>query len=215
MRAPELPIGCPSAIAPPLTLTRAGSRSSPRMQARLCAANASFSSIKSRFGARRPARASAFFVAGIGPSPMKAGSTPAVAETTKRASGVTPDAFTASSLARSTAAAPSLIGDEFPAVTVPPARKAGASLASFSSVVSGRGDSSFAKRIDSPFGAGIGTGTISRANAPASHAAPAFFCDASAKASCSSRPIPPFFATFSAVSPMLWSSKRAAIFGFG
>ena len=48
MRQPLEPIGCPSAIAPPLTLTRAGSSSSPRMHAIDCAAKASFSSTRSR-----------------------------------------------------------------------------------------------------------------------------------------------------------------------
>ena len=67
MRQPLDPMGCPSAIAPPFTFTRAGSSSSPRMQAIACAANASFSSTRSRSPTRQPARASAFLPAGIGP----------------------------------------------------------------------------------------------------------------------------------------------------
>ena len=64
-----------------------------------------------------------------------------------------------SSDAITSAAAPSLIPDELPAVTVPPARNAGFSAASFSSVVSGRGCSS---RTTSP------TGTSSSSKRPAS-----------------------------------------------
>ena len=60
----------------------------------------------------------------------------------------------------------------------------------------------------------IVTGTSSSWNAPSAHARAAFWCDASAKASCSSRETPHFSATFSAVSPMDWSGKRSAIFGF-
>ncbi len=66
------------------------------------------------------------------------------------------------------AAAPSLIPDALPAVTVPPARNAGFSDASFSSVVSGRGCSS---RTTSP------TGTSSSSKRPASAAAAQRCCD--------------------------------------
>ena len=59
-RAPDAPSGWPIAIAPPLTLTRAGSRPSSRTHGIAWAANASFSSIRSRSAAAIPARASAF-----------------------------------------------------------------------------------------------------------------------------------------------------------
>ena len=65
--------------------------------------------------------------------PMTRGSTPATALATKRPSGSTPSSRAFSSLAMTSAAAPSLIPLEFPAVTVPPSRKAGFSVASFSS----------------------------------------------------------------------------------
>src|SRR5690606_15172349 len=39
-RAPDIPIGCPTGIAPPLTLTRSGSRPSSRVLAMPTAANA-------------------------------------------------------------------------------------------------------------------------------------------------------------------------------
>ena len=73
-----------------------------------------------------------------------------------------------SSVASTTQAAPSLICEELPAVTVPPSRNTGRSLASFSSVVSGRGPSSACTVTGSPFGCGTGTGTISSSKRPAS-----------------------------------------------
>ena len=71
MRAPEQPTGCPSAIAPPFTLTLAGSRPSSLMQGRAWAANASFSSTRSGSLADHAARRSARCVAGTGPMPMR------------------------------------------------------------------------------------------------------------------------------------------------
>ena len=65
-----------------------------------------------------------------------------------------------------TAAAPSLIPEAFPAVTVPPSfLKAGGSLAIFSIEVS-IGRSSVLKERGSPFFWGICTGTISSSTAP-------------------------------------------------
>jgi hypothetical protein len=58
----------------------------------------------------------------------------------------------------STAAAPSLSGQELPAVTLPPSLNAGSSCESFSSVELARGPSSFATTVPS----GRVTGTISR-----------------------------------------------------
>src|SRR5512133_1975063 len=59
-RAPLIPSGCPSAIAPPLTLTLSGSRPSSRMTTRLCDAKASFSSTRSNSPAPIPVRARSF-----------------------------------------------------------------------------------------------------------------------------------------------------------
>ena len=68
----------------------------------------------------------------MGPDPMTAGSTPAVAQDAMRASGVNPR-FSASAAVISTrAAAPSLRPEAEPAVTVPSFEKAGLSLASAS-----------------------------------------------------------------------------------
>ena len=47
MRAPEAPIGCPRAIAPPFTFTRSQSQPRARPSTSACTANASFASIRS------------------------------------------------------------------------------------------------------------------------------------------------------------------------
>ena len=64
--------------------------------------------------------------------PKRSGSTPAVAKATNRASGVRPSSRARRLSMTTTAAAPSLICDELPAVTVPLTWNAGFSLASAS-----------------------------------------------------------------------------------
>ena len=64
--------------------------------------------------------------------PITRGSTPATALPTNVPSGSTPSSRAFSSEAMTSAAAPSLIPDAFPAVTVPPLRNAGLRVASFS-----------------------------------------------------------------------------------
>ena len=119
MRAPVAPIGWPSAIAPPLTLTRERSSGSSRAQAITWAANASLSSMRSMSERLRPVFFKRAFIAGTGPIPIRAGSTPAEVHAVRRASGSTPAFFAISSVARTRAAAPSVIPEEFPAWTVP------------------------------------------------------------------------------------------------
>ena len=69
-RVPELPSACPSAIAPPLTLTISGSSSvHSARQASDWAANASLSSTAFRSPQPMPARSSALFAASTGPMP--------------------------------------------------------------------------------------------------------------------------------------------------
>src|SRR5216683_2857647 len=84
-RAPDAPIGCPSAIAPPLTLTLPVSQPRSLLTAQAWAANASFASMRSRSAIDQPAFLRAARDAGIGPVPMMAGSTPAWAQDTMRA----------------------------------------------------------------------------------------------------------------------------------
>lgn len=168
MRAPEQPRGWPSAMAPPSALTLSSSSPRRRTTASAWAAKASFSSTASTSPACHPARARAFCVAGTGPRPMRWGWTPADADVTIRARGVSPYRRTASALATTSAAAPSDSGEEEPAVTTPSWRKTVRSAPSLSSVVPGRGPSS---RVTSP--SFVGTGTISRSKRPASRAATA------------------------------------------
>ena len=111
--------------------SRSGGRGrspSSRIEASTWEANASFSSTRSMSFGSRPARSSAFRVEGTGPMPITAGSTPADALLTIRASGSRPSSRARSSLATTTHAAPSLICDALPAVTVPPSRKIGLQL---------------------------------------------------------------------------------------
>ena len=87
MREPDEPSACPSAIAPPYTFTRAGSSRSSRRHAIDCDAKASFISTRSICSIVSPALKSTLRVAGIGPSPISNGSTPATAGSTTRANG--------------------------------------------------------------------------------------------------------------------------------
>src|SRR5579884_1647814 len=100
-----------------------------------------------------------------------------------------------------TAAAPSLMPEAFPAVTVPSLAKAGLSFASASSVVPARIYSS-ASTVTSPFFVLIVKGAISSLNLPAFCAASALFCDARANSSCCWRLNCHLAATFSAVWPI-------------
>src|SRR5215471_21310901 len=88
MRHPDAPIGCPSAIAPPLTLIFDVSQPISLLTAQACAANASLISNTSRSAGFQSAFASALLEAGTGPMPMIFGSTPVVAKDLMRASGV-------------------------------------------------------------------------------------------------------------------------------
>ena len=86
-----------------------------------------------------------------------------------------------------TAAAPSEIWEEEPAVTVPSLLNAGRSLPSDSIVVSPRTPSSVANTTGSPLRCGISTGTTSSSKTPFFHATAAFWWDCAANSSCSSR----------------------------
>ncbi len=101
-----------------------------------------------------------------------------------------------------TAAAPSLMVDALPAVTEPSFLKAGRNFARASTVQRKRGCSSVSKTTGSPLRCGIDTGIISSLKRPAVTAASALFCDADAKASCSSRLKPYLSTMFSVVMPM-------------
>ena len=127
-------------------------------------ANASLSSNTSMSGIVIPAAASTVRTASIGPTPMTSGATPVTADARIRARGWSPRSRARSWDITSTAAAPSLSGQAFPAVTRPSSRNAGRRDDNTSSDVSGRGPSS-AVTASPP---GTGTGVISRSNTPRS-----------------------------------------------
>ena len=174
-RAPLIPSGCPSAIAPPFTLTlllveaELADHGDALRRERLVQLD------EIEVGADDPAvRSRSLRTAGTGPMPMTRGSTPATADPTNAPSGSRPSSR-ARVLARITsAAAPSLMPLAFPAVTVPSGRNAGRSFASACAFVSGRGCSS---TTTSP------TETSSSSKRPAAFAAAHRCCDRSAKAS--------------------------------
>ena len=115
-------------MAPPLTFTLSRSQPMSLFTAQAWAAKASFASTRSRSDAFQPAFSSALREAGIGPVPMIAGSTPAVAHEAIRASGSMPRFSASSSVISTTAAAPSFRPAALPAVTVPSLEKAGRSF---------------------------------------------------------------------------------------
>ena len=144
MRAPEQPSGCPSAIAPPLTLTISGSRpnSSHHRQRLHRKGFVEFDQVES--SSFKPGAVKCFARRRDRPQPhgaRVARRPPPKPPCAPAASAPAPGLCSA--LITSRAAAPSFSPEEFPAVTVPPSlRKAGLSLASDSIVVSRRGRSS-------------------------------------------------------------------------
>src|SRR3954470_23031581 len=217
-RAPVQPIGCPSAMAPPLTFRRSAGIGASSSTASTCTANASFSSMRSKSSMPRPMRSRNFAIAGTGPMPIRRGSTPALAQPRIFASGRRPRARAASADASTSAAPPSVMPDEVPAVMMPgcpsTSPNTGGSFLRVSPVVSPRGCSSRstmvpaaspdpppAERLRGP--SGSVTGAISRLKCPASIAAFALRWLSSANWSDCSRVIPCWRARISAVSPMM------------
>ncbi len=136
-----------------------------------------------------------------GPIPITDGSTPPRSPATQVASGVTPSSLAFSSVITTIAAAPSLIVEALPAVTVPSFLNAGRSLPRLSAVVLALIPSSLFTMIVS-FLVLTSTSTISASNLPAACAAAAFCWLAAANASISSLEIFHCSAIFSAVIPM-------------
>ena len=127
-------------MAPPLTLTLSVSQPRSLLTAIACAANASLASTRSRSSAFQPAFSSALREAGIGPdahdrridADLRPGDDPR-----QRRRG--PRRWASSADISTTAAAPSLMPEALPAVTVPSLLKAGRSLAMPSTVAPKRG----------------------------------------------------------------------------
>jgi hypothetical protein len=127
MRAPEAPIGWPSAQAPPWMLTLLCGMSRSRMAAIGTAAKASLISNRSTSLAFQPVFLNSFCIAPIGAVVNRFGSCAWVAWPTMRAIGVRPSSLAVDSRIMTSAAAPSLIDDDEAAVTVPSFLKAGRS----------------------------------------------------------------------------------------
>ena len=119
--------------------------------------------------------------------PMIAGSTPTVAHDAMRASGLMPRDSASSALITTRAAAPSLMPEALPAVTVPSLVKAGRSFCIASSEAPKRGYSSVSITLSPDLPPGTVTGTISSLKRPDLTACSALFWLETAKASCSAR----------------------------
>jgi hypothetical protein len=115
-----------------------------------------------------------------------------------RASGVRPWSRAYRALVITTAAAPSLSGQQLPAVIRPSGRNTGLSPATPSRVTPARGPSSVATTVPS----GVVTGVISRAQKPSAIAFSARFWLRTPNSSMSSRVTPLTWARFSAVWPI-------------
>ena len=146
MRAPLAPIGWPSATAPPLTLTLAGSSPSCAITATSCDRErlVDLEQIDVVQRTSRPS-ASTRRTASTGVISTYFGARPLVACATMRRDGARRAPARASADASTSAAAPSLTGGALPAVTVPSSLNAGLRRRSASSDVSARTDSS---RVD-------------------------------------------------------------------
>ncbi len=97
---------------------------------------------------------------------MIIGSTPATAYETTRASGARPSAFALAAVATTSAAAPSLMPEALPAVTLPSFLNAGLSAAELLGRRAGARVLVGVHRTGSPFFCGISTGTISALKLP-------------------------------------------------
>ena len=116
----------------------------------------------------RPARRSAFSVAGTGPMPMTSGSTPTKAYDTSRMRTGIPSSVAAAWEARMQAVAPSLSPAALPAVTLPCGRNGVFRAASSAIVVPGRGGSSTVARPQPSSALRVATGTSPGCTRPAS-----------------------------------------------
>ena len=209
MRAPDMPMGWPIAIAPPLRFTFSGSTPSSRVDASATAAKASLISITSSWSAVIPSRAIAFLIAFAGWD-CRVESGPATLPCAPIShSQVSPSSCALALFMTTTAQAPSEICDAEPAVIVPSLRNAGRRPLSDSAVVLARMPSSSANSIGSPLRCGICTPTTSSAKTPSFQAAAAFWCELAANSSCSNRVNLSTSLRCSVSAPIGWSVKTS------
>src|SRR5438132_11151642 len=185
MRAPEAPIGCPSAQAPPCTFTLSCGRPCSFIAARVTTANASFTSYRSTLFALQPVRSKSFAIAPTGAVVNQPGSWECVAWPAMSASGARPRRSAVERRISTSAAAPSEIELELAAVTVPSWRNAGFSVGILSRLAL-NGCSSISMNFSS-LPALTAIGVISQANQPSRFAFCALCRERIAKSSCASR----------------------------
>jgi hypothetical protein len=191
-------------MAPPFGFTVSGSGCSSRSQASTTEAKASLISVTSMSRIERPVSFRSFWVAAIGPVSIRTGSEPTRPLATIVARGRRPRLRAFSRVIISTAAAPSEIWDEVPALWTPFGRFV-FRPASASSVVSRRPPSRSTRCVSfvglpstMPVGASIGTIWASKRRSFQAFAARSW--ERSPKASVSAREMPHCFAIRSAPS---------------
>ena len=192
IRAPDAPIGWPSAQAPPWTLTISCGSLNSAIAAIVTAANASLTSHRSTSPACQPAFFSAFSIAPAGAVENHAGACAWTAWLTMRATGVRPRARAVDSRISTSAAAPSEMLLALAAVMVPSFLNAGLRVAILSSLAL-KGCSSNLNTWSPPRALAV-TGAISQSKLPSSLACLARTVEAMAKWSWASR-VKPYCST--------------------
>src|SRR3954466_1695800 len=200
MRAPEAPIGWPSAQAPPCTFTLSCGRPCSFIAAIVTTANASLISKRSTFFAVQPVRSSSLPIAATGAVVNKPGSCACVDWPITTASGARPRRSAVERRIITSAAAPSEIELELAAVTVPSLRKAGLRAGIFSKLAL-KGCSSVSMNFSS-LPCLMAIGVVSQANQPSLFAFCARSSEVMAKRSCASLEKSYFWAQSSAKVPM-------------
>ena len=169
IRAPEAPMGWPSATAPPWTLIFSWEIPSSFMAANTTTAKASLISKRSISSRVIPARPKTFLMAPMGAVVNHSGSWATEVWATILAMGLRPWALAYSAVVTTTAEAPSLILEALAAVTVPSLSKAGRRLGILARSAR-KGSSSRSTTVTAPLFPGTSTGTISAAKVPSSAA---------------------------------------------
>src|SRR5947199_174164 len=212
-RAPLMPSGWPSAMAPPFTFSLASSKPIVSRVAIGTEAKASLTSQMSMSSTFRSARPRAFRMAGIVPSSMIVGFVPATPVETNRARGSSFKSRAFSGVVTRIPHAPSLMPLELPAVMRPSGLNAGGREASFSTEVVRRGCSSVSNIRLLPPSSNTGTGSISFLKRPSSIARIALRWDQRENSSICSRVVLYLSATRSAEMPCWTISYFSRSFG--
>ena len=202
MRAPDAPMGCPSAHAPPLTLTRSAGKRKACIAAKVTTANASLISNRSTFSKPHPQARSSFCNASMGASVKRCGSRACAVVALMLASGFQPCRSANDLRAKTSMAAPSEMDEAFAAVMLPSLTKAPfrRGILARSAL---KGCSSFCT-TEACLREGSVMGTISPSKLPSSLARRASFKERMAKSSISLREICSSCAVSSANTPMLF-----------